>query len=154
MAVKPKTLTELKFFIALYANIQWNSDQIANISVLREIISSGSFYWNLELDNAFDGLIKYWPNFPEKRPRKIWKHFQPITPITKEIANHNFMKIANKLIAILYRGYNQELIEEYLNSIRYALSAGNLSYAHLILVEFSNLLLRKRNKYHSTDNVH
>ena len=146
MAKKPKTLTELKLFIALYANIPWNTEQIAYISVLGKVINSGYFHWNQEINEAFDNLIKFWPNFPGKRP--TWKHLRPHTPLTEEISNHNFVKIADRLVTTFWRGGHTVLKEEYLNALRYAINIKDLEYANEVLTQLSNWLIYPRKKNH------
>ena len=79
---------------------------------------------------------------------RIYKHYQKKTSLNKKIENHNFLKIAERLTLIFYRGYNQELKNEYLNAIRFALDIEDIHYANRVLVDYTNWLMKKRKKYY------
>ena len=80
---------------------------------------------------------------------RVCIHYQTKTSLNKKIENHNFLKIAESLTLTFYRGYNQELKNEYLNAIRFALNNEDIHYANRVLVDYSNWLMKKRKKYYA-----
>ena len=104
---------------------------------------------------SFEIALQEWRDVPNPRtglvPSKlfvarVWRHYQTKTSLNKKIENHNFLKIAESLILTFSRCYNQELKNEYLNAIRFALNNEDIHYGNRVLVAYSNWLMKKNGK--------